>query len=179
MRKRLALLIALSLVVGLFAGCTRGLLGSESKSTDDTDTATGSQSSLEGALENYVNVLYARKTPSKSQVMSILPDAIWEERGGFDYEEMIEEREYDIEDYIEEFGDDYTVTYEILSKEKMDEDDLEEGREAFEEYGMVGKKLTEAYMVEYEVTIKGSEGEDSHTEYSTILKYDGKWYVAG
>ena len=167
MKKFIAFMLLVALMLTAFVGCS------------DSDGKGGGSSSPDAAVKNYVMIIYGQDKPSKSEVKALYPDEMWEARGGFDYEEMIEDRAETVEERKEEYGNDYKVSCEILNKEKMDKDMLEEGREAFEEQGMDGKKLTEGYTVEYEITIKGSEGEDSLLQSATAFKYNGKWYVSG
>ena len=168
MKKLIVFATLLALLLTAFAGCASG----KSKKG-------GASAGPEAAVENYIEVIYSAKTPSKSDLRRIMPDELWEARGGFDslYEELVEERESEIEDAKEEYGNNYKVTYEILSKEKMDADMLEEGRERFEDDGLNGKKLTQAYIIEVEVTREGSEGEDSVILSLISYQYDGSWYV--
>ena len=169
MKKLIVFATLLALILTAFAGC------SDSKSKG----GSSSNSSPEAAVENYVMILYGQDEPSKSELKALYPAAMWEARGGFDYEDLMEDRIETVESLKNEYGDDYKVSCEILGKEKMDKDMLEEGREAFDEQGMNGKKLTDAYTVEYEITFKGSESENSWVASATAFKYEGKWYVGG
>ena len=168
MKKFIAFMLLAALVLTAFVGCS---------SSDGKD---GGASGPDAAVKSYVSTLYSNTDPSKSAVKSLKPAKMWEEAGNFDdaYEEFLDERAYYIEMAAGEYGEDYKVTCEILSKEKMSAEELEEGREGFEEYyGLDGKKLTEAYNVEFEITFKGSEGEESIIQNAIAYKYDGAWYA--
>ena len=168
MKKFIAFMLLAALVLTAFVGCS---------SSDGKD---GGASGPDAAVKSYVSTLYSKADPSKSEVKSLKPAKMWEEEGNFDdaYEEFLEERAYYIEMAIEEYGEDYKVTCEILSKEKMSAEELKEGQEAFEEYyGLDSKKLTDAYNLEFEITFKGSEGEESVVQNAVAYKYDGTWYA--
>jgi len=71
MKKRLVWLLALSLVLGLFSGCTRGLLNSETSSTDDTEAATESAygyDTMDDAVMGYLELSIGYETPTKAEV---------------------------------------------------------------------------------------------------------------
>lgn len=167
MKKFIAFMLLVTLMLTAFVGCS------------DSDSNGGGGSSPDAAVKNYVATLYSKADPSKSEVKSLKPAKKWEESGDFDdaYEEFIEGRATYIAMAAEEYGDDYKVTCEILGKEKMSADELEEGKEGFEEKGLDGKKLTDAYNVEFEITFKGSEGEESLLQNAIAYKYDGTWYA--
>ena len=83
-------------------------------------------------------------------------------------------------DEIEDYYGEYSVSVEILSSEKADEDELYDVKGKFEEeYGdeVDVSKIQEAYLVEYSVTIEGEKDDYEEDTEIIFVKYNGKWKV--
>lgn len=82
-------------------------------------------------------------------------------------------------DLIEDFGSDIKVKYEIVSKEKLTDSDLESISNYYS-YG-TGKyskvKVTEGYDLKIVFMVSGSIDSDTETEHFTVAKVDGKWVL--
>ena len=95
-----------------------------------------------------------------------------------DYQESAE---FLHEMYAAQYGDDFKITYKIKDKEALDKDELKELQDEIndeieeEDIDMGKVKITKGYEIEVEVTIKGSDGEDTDDEEFTVVKIDGKW----
>ena len=73
-----------------------------------------------------------------------------------------------------EFGDDFTVTYKINSKEKVSNEDLSKLNDNLKEYNV---KATECYKVNTTFTFSGSKFTDPDTYPIGYCKINGKWYI--
>jgi hypothetical protein len=90
-------------------------------------------------------------------------------------EESFEEQLESLEDY---YGKNIKVKYDILDKEELDEDDLDEIKDELKEkYGISKKSVKKALEVEVEATIKGKDDEDTQEQDMIIVKIDNKWYI--
>lgn len=172
MKKLLALLLALVMILSLCA------CGDSSKDDDDEEEKPRT---YKDAIDDYVEACYKGKT---GKIKSLAPKEYWdwreEEYGETaqevtqEYAETFERRE---ESWREYYGDDYKVSYEVVDKEKLDEDTLELFADALEDEYDIEFSVTEGYEVELEMTIEGSEDEDSDEATFYVLKIDGDWYV--
>lgn len=75
-------------------------------------------------------------------------------------------------------GEDFKVTYEITSKEKMNDEELKKlDSHAAKEY-QTNKKAEECYKLEGTMKFKGSKGEiTDRLSTFNYCKYDGTWYI--
>lgn len=187
MKKHLAWLIALSLVMSLFAGCTRGFLSSESNSSTEEDSGNSDSAygydSMDDAIAGYLEISIGCKEPSKATVKRANPKERWdyaEEEEGNDFDEMYEEliaETEEVRDGMQSiFGRSYTISFDIIEKEKITGDDLEDIRDAFADTGMDPDKVTKAYNLELEITVEGDE-ESTLDATGGVYEYDGRWYV--
>lgn len=107
------------------------------------------------------------------------------------YIEKQEDENDDLEDEIEdllemfneyaeeEYGDRIRIKIKVTDKDKFDEDDLDDLRDRMKSYYDLSKsKITQAWELEVEVTIKGSEDKDTEDTDFIVFKYDGKWYLS-
>lgn len=96
-----------------------------------------------------------------------------------DYEKDLAESGYSEKEYMEQFnsdfaeqyGDDFTIGYQIGKTELMTEYSLEGYKEA---YG-VTPNVTEAYLVVTDVTFKGSKGEETFKMNCYVGKVGRRW----
>ena len=79
------------------------------------------------------------------------------------------------DDFMEEFGSDFQIEYEISEKEEIDEEDIlgEWKSEIFfyQEYGIEVK----FYRVETKLKIKGSGGRDTQKVDFRVANFEGEW----
>jgi len=186
MKKRLVWLLALSLVLGLFSGCTRGLLNSETSSTDDTEAATESAygyDTMDDAVMGYLELSIGYETPTKAEAKRAQPKEMWdymEEEEGEDfedlYDELIAETQETRDSMQDIFGSTYTISFDTVGKEKITGDDLEDIRDEPSDKGLDPDKLTKAYNLELEITVEGDE-ESTLDASGGAYEYDGRWYV--
>lgn len=113
------------------------------------------------------------------------PDEVWEymeEEYDLDMDEREEQFEENWDDRIDDLEDEYgrnvKVTYKIVDKDKMDEDDLDDIRDNYKDrYDIAKRDITAGYELDVEVTIKGREDEDTEDATFNVYKLGGKWYV--
>lgn len=92
-----------------------------------------------------------------------------------DVKDKLEDRK----DYLEEYyGKNFKIKYKIIESEKLSDDDFEEYLEYLEDYTDYStKKIKAVRDVEVEVTIKGSEDEDTEEYSLRLIKEGGKWKI--
>ena len=84
--------------------------------------------------------------------------------------------DYYMDEFEDEYGDDWEYSYEIEEIDDVSSKELKEiVKSAKKEYGI---KVTAAKEAEVEVKIKGEEGKDKLTFYVHLIKSGGSWYVA-
>lgn len=90
---------------------------------------------------------------------------------GFYLEPMEELREF----IIEEFGTDFQMEYEILKKEKLDQEDIpgnwETELEFYKEYGI----KVDFYKVGIKLKIKGTGGRETEKIDMKVANFEGEW----
>jgi hypothetical protein len=79
--------------------------------------------------------------------------------------------------FKEQYGDNFVVTYKIVDKEKLDSSDVESLEEEIEYTYDEKINIDEIYELDVELSIKGSDGEDSDTSTFTVFKVGSKWYI--
>lgn len=117
-------------------------------------------------------------------IVNLIPDDLISyalEESGYDedeLDEMIEDIEDEFQDQLSSIsrylGDDWDVSYKILSAENIKGDDLKELKE---DYKDIGVKVTAAKDVEMELTIKAGETENSNTITISLIKIGRSWYL--
>lgn len=117
-------------------------------------------------------------------IVNLIPDDLISyalEESGYDedeLDEMIEDIEDEFQDQLSSInrylGDDWDVSYKILSAENIKGDDLKELKE---DYKDIGVKVTAAKDVEMELTIKAGETENSNTITISLIKVGRSWYL--
>jgi len=178
MKKLFAILLSAALMLTCLTACGGGSGGS----------GKGGSSSYEAALDLYFKCMAGEA--SKAEFKKTKPDQHWsyieqEEEGSLEesYQAMQEEAADFMEEAEYEVGKNVKITYEVVDKEKLSDDQMEDYRENFdglkEEYGvnMSGNKLQAVYTLELEVTLKGSEGKESFVVEAEVLQYDGNWFI--
>lgn len=126
------------------------------------------------AIDNYIDAMYYG---DYSAYKATMPKEVLEDLdiSKDDFKEEFESIKDELE---EEYGKDYDVSYDIIEEEKYNEDDLDDLRDRLKNYyGISKRSVTAAYDVEIELTIDGSEDEDTKELDFTIVKIDGDWYI--
>lgn len=97
------------------------------------------------------------------------------------YKNVREKIKYQVKSWEEsevyEIGDDPEVSYEIIDKIEMNEEDLEDVQSIIK--SMYDKKVdvTGGYSVALVITVEGKDGEYSYPDIMSVYKIDGKWCV--
>ena len=137
--------------------------------------------SYKAAVEQYVDIQY---TGNMGELVDLVPDEVWDHllaRDGYDEEDLdvmlaetTELAQDQLEDYDEHFGADWEVSYQILSAEDVDAEELADLQERYEALGV---DVSKAKTVEVEVTIQGSKSETSDTMDISLMKSGRSWYL--
>lgn len=183
MKKFLCILLSILMLLS-FAAC-----GSDNDDDDDDRRSSRkSKSSVSDDYEEAIDLCLKVFTGSitKSDVKRMFPDDLWEymaEEEGESVDELCEEM-YDMlkdtkAEMEEAYGDGFSAEYEILDKDTVDEDELDEFKEEAEEYyGLDPDKIGECYALEMQVVVSFDGEEEEQNETIHVLEYDGAWYIA-
>lgn len=99
----------------------------------------------------------------------------------FDFDDMAEDVKDDLED---EYGKKIKVSYKINDKEKLDEDELEDIEDTYNNYfaGLLDDdeeyKVKEGYDLDITFKIKGNEDDDEEDVDITVVKVNGDWVMS-
>ena len=132
----------------------------------------------EKPVMNYFNALEEEEF---DKVLDAFPDYIadytedaYNNLMGMDYEDSIKTRVESKEDY---FGNDLKWSYKVTDKEKLDKDDIEDIVNNIEDTYDEEADIETAYELELDVTLEGSDEEDTEEITMTVIKADSKWYI--
>ncbi len=168
MKKLLALVLSLVMIFSL-VGCS----DKKDEKEDKDSPAT--------AVKNYVDVMLKGNA---KKLKSLAPAEFWEyledeeDLTLDDCTERFEEGYEMTQEYLkEEFGDDYKISHKVNGKEELSEKKLAKIADGLNEnYGISTKKVTKAYEMEVEVSIKGSDDDDEVELTLIVAKIGSKWY---
>lgn len=117
-------------------------------------------------------------------IVELIPDDLVGyvlDESGYDeneLDEMIGDIEDEFEDQIASIkrylGDDWDVSYKIVSTEDIKGDDLKDLKE---DYKDIGVKVTAAKNVEMELIVQAGETENSNTITISLIKVGRSWYL--
>ena len=201
MKKLLALLLAMIMVVSMLALASCGSSDDDDDDDDekteetkkdkdddddknnDDDKKAEDDSDYEDAVELFVDVFYKGKT---DKIKKVFPKAMIEyaaeDEGVTEqdiYDMFIEQADSVVEAAEARFGEDYKVTYKITDSEKVGKSDLKDIKEFLSENGVDEDDVTEAYAITIELKIKGEDDENSNEIKTNAIKIDGNWYISG
>ena len=133
-------------------------------------------------IDTLINVTFKGKV---SQIKNLAPAEYWEyleEEYDIEIDDIIDEAEDSFDDMMDYFEDEYgkniRVTYKVVDKKKLSDKKIEGIAEALaDKYDLDEDKFTDGYELEVEMTIKGSEDDDTDETEITVIKYKGKWYA--
>ncbi|MBE6844680.1 MAG: hypothetical protein E7508_03045 [Ruminococcus sp.] len=72
-------------------------------------------------------------------------------------------------------GKDFEISYEVIEKEKIDDDDLEDLEKSIDKNYDESVSVSDGYSVEIELTCKSDSMEESITTKINVHKIDGDW----
>jgi len=133
-------------------------------------------------IDTMIDVSFKGKV---EKIKDMAPAEYWEymeDEYDMDIDDVIDEAEEEFDDMIDsledEYGDNIRVSYKVEKKKKLSDKKLEGIAEALADaYDLDEGDFTEAYELDLEMTIKGSEDDDSDDNEMTVIKYKGKWYA--
>ena len=169
MKKLLAILLSLVMVMCLFAACDKD-------NDDDDDGEKRGKSSYKDVVETLIMPIEG--TFTKKALKDSRPEEYWEEN---DLDEEWENAESVMENTREQmkayFGGDFEVTYEITDKEQLKDDDLTEIRERLSErFNISEEDIEEVYDLTVELTYTGEDEEVNETANIKAVCIRGTWY---
>lgn len=135
-----------------------------------------------GALNTMMDVVGKGKV---EKIEKMAPAEYWdyfEDMYDTDVEDMIDEMsdawEEAIEDMEDEYGDNIKVKYKVVKEKKLSDRKLSKLADALDDqYDIDGDTVKAAYDLEVEMTIKGSEDDDTNETDLSVVKIGGKWYL--
>ncbi len=135
--------------------------------------------SYKATVKQYVNAQFEIDI---AKVFKLVPKGVleyaMEEEGVEDLDELLEEASdaaQDQIDYIERYlGEDWEISYEIVSAEKMSKKELEQLKKTYKKFDV---KVSAARDVELELTIKAGETERSTSMDFSVIKVGRSWYL--
>ena len=77
----------------------------------------------------------------------------------------------------EEYGANIKMTYKVLDKNDISEEDLREMEEEVKESFGKEIRITKGYKLGVEITTKGDKAEDKEEDVFKVYEIDGKWYM--
>lgn len=142
----------------------------------------GGNGGMTKPIDNLIAITFKGKF---EKIKDMAPAEYWEymeEEYDLDIDDLIEEAEENADDmmdyYEDEYGDNIRVSYKVTDKKKLSDKKLEGIAEALaDDYDLDEDKFTEAWELDVEMTIKGSEDDDEQENEMTVIKYKGKWYA--
>lgn len=140
-----------------------------------------SNGGYKSAINNYIGLFEGKS----SKIEKIAPEEYWDyyeeqyDKSVKDivklYEDSWESREEELE---EEYGKHIKISYDITDKEELDKNDLRDlATKLKDKWGIKKKNIKEAYELEIELKIKGSEDEDIQDLSCIAVKINGSWYL--
>ena len=137
-----------------------------------------------GSHKSVVKTLFASiEKGDAEKMLSLFPEEVLEamEENLGDEDEVLEYFEDAMDSLMDEFedmyGDDIKITYEIEDEDELDEDDIDEIIDFYEEYLDADLDIEAAYELEVEATIEGEDDDDTDEMTIFVIKIDGKWYL--
>lgn len=133
-------------------------------------------------IDTMIDVTFKGKV---SKIKDLAPDDYWEwyeDEYDMDIDDIIDDAEDEFDDvidyYEDEYGDNIRVSYKVEKKKKLSDKKLKGIAEALaDRYDLDEDDFTEAYELDVEMTIKGSDDDDTDDSEMTVIKYKGKWYL--
>lgn len=124
-------------------------------------------------LLSYMVEAYNKREPQ--YLLDIMPDFMQEK-----LKESMPTKEEWAKSLEDHYGSDLKVTYKLTNRKKEDQDWIDENNKTLKEFYKTDKQLSECYLLEGSVTIKGSKAEDTDEfEEFWHCKIDNKWYLIG
>ncbi len=127
-----------------------------------------------GAIEDKDGKDYAQALMSDDMIDVVLDEADIDKDDFYDnYKEQAKSSYNTLK---EDFGSSLSISFDVVDKEKIDKDDLEDLEDGLDLI-YDGIKVSKGYEVELEITVEGKDDEDTFDAVGTVLKVDGDWIV--
>ncbi len=149
------------------SGCSSGNIGDET--TEPLDKL------IQGVLNRNVSVY---KSAFPSDYIEAVETTF--KRINNDIDKELEKTISSANDVLEaNYGEKVKINYKLVSKVKLTEEDLKEKYwdMLINSYSIPVDKVTEAYKESIEITVRGSDTEETKTSEFRFLKIDGTWYI--
>ena len=111
--------------------------------------------------------------------LKAIPDFIVKEElsSSEDYEKAKKGFMDEIDDFKEEFGQNYKLSYKVLDKTPIDVDKLRDLEEDISEAYHKKVRVTEGYKVKIMASVSGEKKKEEKETTYRVYKIDGKWYL--
>ncbi len=110
-------------------------------------------------------------------MMKAFPEYITDQMEDYYGDEMDELMDGMVENLKDQYGKRVKISYKVTDKDKMDKDDIETLEEDVEYNYDEKVNIKDAYEIEVEMKVKGSEGSDEDESTVTVIKVGSKWYL--
>ena len=111
--------------------------------------------------------------------LKAIPDFIVKEElsSSEDYEKAKKGFMDEIDDFKEEFGQNYKLSYKVLDKTPIDVDKLRDLEEDISDAYHKKVRVTEGYKVKIMASVSGEKKKEEKETTYRVYKIDGKWYL--
>lgn len=137
--------------------------------------------SYKATVEKFVD---AQFDADAKAIFELIPEEMIDyalEEEGYDddeLDELIEEANENLQDQLDDIerylGENWEVSYEILSVEDVAGDDLDDLKDDYEDIDI---KVSDAKTVEVQLTVKADETESSNSLDVSVIKVGRSWYL--
>jgi len=125
------------------------------------------------------HICKALESGSSKEFIKAYPKFIYSEiKSNEDWRDYYDDTlESTMDSFADICGKNYSVTYTIEDKEKIDKSDLRDIKDNIEDNYDENVKVTAGYTLTVKLKIKGSDGTKREEMYFYVYKIDGKWCI--
>lgn len=158
--KIVSILLIMIMIMGLLSGCN---LNKKDKNAETEAHEQPVKNVVEGLVE-----------ANSEKFLKAFPDYISDQMKTMFTDEYLKSTVSKAE---EEYGANIKMSYKILDKKDISEEDLREMEEEVKESFGKEIRITKGYKLGIEITTKGDKAEDKEEDVFKVYEIDGKWYM--
>ncbi len=140
--------------------------------------AVALNSTPKAALEKYFDSIADRDVKAN---IAVMPEYYKEQYNNLEDSTIEDEVEQDLKDELEEYEEEYghniKFKLKVVDKEEITNNELKEIKERYEFKNLDVDKIKKGVEIDFEITVKGKDGEDEADGTAVLIKEDGKWKV--